>query len=145
MISDEAKKDPATYNKWYASFQNFIKEGTQVDTDNKQALFQLLRFHANYGSQHDFISLDDYIAKMKPDQKKIYFAFGSSYTHAMQSPFYEPFLGKDVPVLVVTNQLDEFCLSSTGEYKGHSFVNIEQAEVDEMRKDLGLAKDSIDV
>ena len=78
---------------------------------------------------------------MKPDQKKIYFAFGSSYDAALQSPFYEPFRGKDVAVLVLTNQLDEFCLSSSGEYKGHSFINIEQASLDDIRKDLGITAD----
>lgn len=31
MLSDEAKRDPVTYNKWYADFANFIKEGTQSD------------------------------------------------------------------------------------------------------------------
>jgi len=40
---------------------------------------------------------------MKPDQSKIYFAFGTSYEQAMKSPFYEPFIGKDVPVLIITN------------------------------------------
>ena len=56
----------------------------------------------------------------------------------MNSPFYEPFKGKDVPVLVLTNQLDEFCLTSAGEYKGLKFINIEQATMDEIRQDLGI-------
>jgi HSP90 family molecular chaperone len=43
----------------------------------------------------------------------------------MKSPFYEPFVGKDVPVLVVTNQLDEFCLTQANDYKGMQFMNIE--------------------
>jgi len=40
---------------------------------------------------------------MKPDQKKIFFAFGNSYDAALQSPFYEPFKNSEVPVLVLTN------------------------------------------
>ena len=51
-------------------------------------------------------------------------------------------MGKDVPVLVVTNQLDEFCLSSTGDYKGHAFVNIETAQIEDIRKDLGLVNEA---
>jgi len=75
---------------------------------------------------------------MKTGQKKIYFSFGQSYDAAMASPFYEPFQDTDVPVLVLTNQLDEFCLTSSGDYKGHQFVNIEQVSIDEVRKELGI-------
>ena len=56
----------------------------------------------------------------------------------MKSPFYEPFKGKEVPVIILTNQLDEFCLTSSGEYKGMQFQNIEQARMDDIRKDLGI-------
>lgn len=75
---------------------------------------------------------------MKPGQKKIYFAFGANRQAALSSPFYEPFKGGDAPVLVLTNQMDEFCLASTGNYKGMQFVNVEQTQIDEIRKDLGL-------
>jgi len=47
MLEDEAKKDPAKYNTWYNTFHTFLKEGTQLDSDNKDAIFRLLRFTAN--------------------------------------------------------------------------------------------------
>jgi len=62
---------------------------------------------------------------MKPDQKKIYFAYGASKQAAISSPFYEPFKDTDAPVLILTNQLDEFCLTGAGNYKGMQFVNVE--------------------
>ena len=111
-----------------------------MDSDNKEALFRLLRFNSNWGQNaRTFVSLEDYLKKMKEGQKNIYFTFGASYDAALASPFYEPFVGKDVPVLVLTNQLDEFCLTSTAEYKGLKFVSIEQTQVEDIRKDLGLA------
>ena len=126
MLEDEAKADPAKYNKWYETFQNFLKEGTQSDPENKDALFRLLRYNANFtGNAREVVSLDDYAAKMIDGQQKIYFAFGTSYDAAMNSPFYEPFKGKDVPVLIVTNQLDEFVLTSSGDHKGTPFMNID--------------------
>ena len=67
MLEDEAKADPEKYNKWYDTFQNFLKEGTQSDTENKDAIFRLLRFNVNYeGSNSKFISLDEYMTKMVP-------------------------------------------------------------------------------
>ena len=102
-------------------------------------MFRLLRFNVNYAdSMKQWISLEDYIKKMKPGQNKIYFTFGQSYSAALESPFYEPYKDTDVPVLVLTNQLDEFCLTQSADYKGHKFVNIEQASIDEVRKELGI-------
>ena len=65
MLEDESKKNPETYNKWYAAFQNFLKEGTQIDEQNKEMIFKLLRFNVNYEeSPNKFISLEDYVSKM---------------------------------------------------------------------------------
>ena len=110
-----------------------------MDHDNKDALFRLLRFQANFtSSPNELTSFEEYLTKMKPGQKKIYFVFGSNYEAAMNSPFYEPFKKLEVPVLVLTNQLDEFCLTSSQEYKGTRFENLEQAEIEQIRKDLGI-------
>lgn len=49
LIDDEAKRDPEKYKKWYADFQNFIKEGIAIDSENKDALFKLLRFETRLG------------------------------------------------------------------------------------------------
>ena len=53
------------------------------------------------------VSLDDYIAKAKPTQDKIYFVVNPSIEGAVNSPFMEPFKGSDVPVLILTNNMDE--------------------------------------
>ena len=46
-----------------------------------------------------------------------------------------------MPVIVVTNQLDEFCLTQSGDYKGMQFENIEQVKLDEIKKMLGITDD----
>lgn len=76
--------------------------------------------------------------KAKEGQNKIYYVFGNSYQQALNSPFYEPFKGTDTPVLILTNQLDEIILSQSSNFKDFTFVNIEQADIDVIRKDLGL-------
>lgn len=43
----------------------------------------------------------------------------------MNSPFYESFKDLDIPILILTNQLDELCMTSSGDYKGMKLVNIE--------------------
>lgn len=55
------------------------------------------------------MSLDDYIAKMKPSDEKIYFIVGAQLDAALSSPFMEPFKGTDFNVLILTNNIDEVC------------------------------------
>lgn len=65
MLEDEAKRDPAKYNQWFASFQNYLKAGAQMDPENREAIFKLLRFNATFtDNENDMVSLDDYIDKM---------------------------------------------------------------------------------
>jgi len=64
LIDDEAKRDPEKYKTWYAQFNQFIKEGLAMDSDNKEPLFRLLRFNsANHGKEN-FVSLEEYIDQM---------------------------------------------------------------------------------
>jgi molecular chaperone HtpG len=81
-----------------------------MDQENQEQLFRLVRFNATY-SQKDFISLEDYISKMKEGQEKIYFVVNPSVENALGSPFMEPFKGTEVPVIILTNNIDEICFS----------------------------------
>lgn len=136
MIDDEAKRDPVAYKKWYADFNQFLKEGIAVDSDNKDALFRLMRFQSRLEGSANFLSLDDYVAKMKDGQEKIYFVVSNQYEAAAKSPFMEPFKDSDIDVLVLTNNVDEILFQQNGDYKGKKFVSIE-TNFDEISKDLG--------
>jgi len=68
-----------------------------------------LRFNSTF-AKNNYISLDDYISKMKPGQDKIYFLVSQSIENALASPFMEPFKSDDAPpVLLLNNNIDEFC------------------------------------
>lgn len=59
----------------------------------------------------------------------------------MASPFMEPFKGEDAPpVLILTNNIDEFCFQNVGKFKDKKFVNIETAYED-ISKDLGKSQE----
>jgi TNF receptor-associated protein 1 len=58
------------------------------------------------------------------------------------SPFMEPFKGTDVPVLVLTNNMDELIFQQTGSYKNKKFTNVETS-FDEIQKDLGKADEPV--
>ena len=136
LIDDEAKRDPVKYKKWYESFSQFIKEGIATDLENKDALFKLMRFQSRNNGKQDFISLDDYVKAMQPNQEKIYFIVNPVYDYALKSPFLEPFKDSKLDVLVLANNVDEILFQQNGDWKGKKLVNIESA-FDEISKDLG--------
>lgn len=142
MLDDESRRDADKYNKWFQEFQNFLMEGLTVDAENSEALFKLLRFNANFSGGKELINLDDYLAKMKPGQEKIYFIVNPSFDGALSSPFMEPFKGSDVPVIILTNNIVEMCFQQQGQYKNKKFSNIE-TNYEEIAKDLGRKDEDV--
>ena len=133
MLEDESKRDKKKYNLWHKDFSQFLKEGLTMDQDNKDAILRLMRYKGTF--TNDEISLDEYVAKMKEDQTKIYYAVTQERQSIEDSPFYDPFKGSDVPVLILTNNVDEICFQQIQDYKGKTFVNIENS-YEEVSKDL---------
>lgn len=128
------KLDEEKYNTWYKEFQNFIKEGISMDTENQQQLLRLTRYQSTFSSTP--VSLDDYVKRMKKEQRKIYFLVATDIQAAKNSPFLEPFKGKNQPpVLFLENHIDEMCLRQVNEYKGFKFINIE-TNFEEIAKDV---------
>jgi HSP90 family molecular chaperone len=82
------------------------------------------------------VSLDDYIKSMKEGQKNIYFVTGQTKDAAMNNPFMEVFKESDVPILIVTNNVDEILFQQIGLYKNFKFQSIETS-YEEISKDLG--------
>ena len=136
LIDDEAKRDPEGYKRWYENFAQFLKEGIAVDSDNKEALFRLLRINSKNNGAKAYISLDDYIEKMKEGQQKIYYLVNNQFDLGMKSPFMEPFKDSDLDVIILTNNVDEILFQQTQDYKGKRFVSIE-SNFEEIQKDLG--------
>jgi len=77
------------------------------DSENKEALFRLLRFQSKSCGEKDLVSIDDYIEKMKEGQEKVYFLVNAQYNMALSSPFMEPFKGSDLDVIILTQNIDE--------------------------------------
>lgn len=59
----------------------------------RSRLAKLLRFHTSK-SPEKLTSLDEYISRMKEDQKQIYFIAGSSKEEVAKSPFLEKLVKK---------------------------------------------------
>jgi len=68
-----------------------LKEGVIDDEGQKERIAKLLRFQSTATDAETNTSLADYIARMKPEQKAIYFLTADSLSAARNSPHLEGF------------------------------------------------------
>ena len=127
-ISSIAKKDNAKFLDFWKNFGAVIKEGLYEFNDHHEKILNLLRFENSLNS--DSISLDGYVEKMVKDQKEIYYFANTDKEYIKNSPQLESFLDKKIPVLFMTDAVDEFWLQNIGKYKEFEFKSITKGKVD---------------
>merc|ERR1712141_671556 len=77
------------------------------DQRNKKRLLDLLRFPTSKSTQTP-LSLAQYVARMQPGQKHIYYISGPSIEEVEASPFMERLRKRDWEVLYFVDNLDEY-------------------------------------
>lgn len=118
------------YEKFFASFGLQLKYGVYSDYgQHKELLQDLLLFYSS--SEKKPVTLKEYVARMKEDQKNIYFISGESVARIEQLPQTELLREKGLEMLYLTDQVDEFALRILNAYDGHEFKNVSS-------DDLGL-------
>jgi len=127
-ISTLAKKDNNKFLDFWKNFGAVIKEGLYEFNDHHEKILTLLRFENSMNKE--FMSLDKYVESMVKDQKEIYYFANTDKDHIQNSPQLEAFTDKKVPVLFMTDAVDEFWLQNIGKYKDFDFKSISKGKVD---------------
>ena len=127
-ISALAKKDNIKFLDFWKNFGAVIKEGLYEFNDHHEKILTLLRFENSMNKE--FMSLDKYVESMVKDQKEIYYFANTDKDHIQNSPQLEAFTDKKVPVLFMTDAVDEFWLQNIGKYKDYDFKSISKGKVD---------------
>src|SRR5581483_11395998 len=120
-LTDLSRRDKERYLTFWKAFGRVLKEGITEDQANRETLAELSRFastHVPGGDQ--VVSLDDYKARMKEGQEKIYYLIAENYTAAKESPLLEVFQKKGVEVLLLWDPVDTLLGTELLEYKGTS-------------------------
>ncbi len=131
VLSELAKKaSEATeeYAKFWDNFGAVLKEGLYEDREQRDTLLPLARFRST--ARDGLISLDDYIAAMRPGQEAIYTITGDNLDLLKKSPQIEGFRARGVEVLLLTDPIDEFWLPSVGTFKEKPFKSATRGGVD---------------
>ena len=127
-INTLSTKDNKKFLDFWKNFGAVIKEGLYEFNDHHEKLLSLLRFENSYNN--DSISLDDYVKNMTKDQKEIYYFANTDKEHIKNSPQLEAFIDKKIPVLFMTDAVDEFWLQNINKYKEFEFKSISKGKVD---------------
>ena len=126
-----AKNDSEKYQSFWSEFGQVMKEGPAEDQNNKEKVANLLRFATTQGdSEVQDQSLQDYIARMKEGQDKIYYVAADNYSTAKNSPHLEVFKQKDIEVLLLSDRIDEWLMSHLMEHEGKQLQDVTKGSLD---------------
>ena len=141
-ITTFSSKEVDTYLKFWSNFGAVIKEGLYEFNDHHDKILPLLRFQTS--ESEDLISLEDYLKKMKSDQKEIFYFANTDKDHIKNSPQLETFIANKIPVLFMTDAVDEFWLQNIQKFKEKEFKSITKGKVDLSKlKKVSDKKDNI--
>jgi molecular chaperone HtpG len=131
MLAKLAKDEPEKYATFWKEFGAALKEGPAEDHANKERIAKLLRFASTHTDKEDQdVSLDDYIARMKPGQTSIYYVIADSFAAARSSPHLEVLRKKGIEVLLLSDRVDDWLTDHLREYEGKSLRNVARGELD---------------
>ena len=130
FLDEQAEKDPATYEKFYAQYNRFLKEGVVTDFTHKETLGKLLRYESSTLEKGKITSLTDYVKRMGSEQKEIYYLLAPNREAAESSAYYEVFQARKFETLFLYDPWDEFVMEHLHEFGGKSLRSAEKAELD---------------
>lgn len=130
LLQDWADKDTQKYMEFYKNFSPLLKSGVGTDFENRSKIIDLMRFESSLKPAGEVVSFKDYAARMKTDQKEIYYFCGDSRAAVEQNPNLEYFKKKGIEVLYMIDPVDSFVVPSIGEYDKHPLKSAEKADID---------------
>nr|XP_022908396.1 heat shock protein 75 kDa, mitochondrial [Onthophagus taurus] len=137
FLLDQSKKKPEEYEKFYADYGLFLKEGIIVNHDQqeKEEIAKLLRFESSHMQGGVKVGLQDYISRIKDGGKLIFYLAAPSRVLAESSPYYESLKSRNQEVLFCYEPYDELVLMTLQQFNGYKVVSAEK----DMRDDKKAA------
>ena len=118
------------YKEFWNQYGLVLKEGPAEDIENKELISGLMMFNSsNLSNSEEVVTFDDYIKNMKSDQEQIYFCVADTHEAAINSPHIEKLKSNGIEVLLLTDRIDEWLMTSIYEYKGKQLVNVAKEEL----------------
>ncbi|HTR14704.1 MAG TPA: molecular chaperone HtpG, partial [Roseiarcus sp.] len=124
-----AESEPEKFAKVWENFGPVIKEGLYEDPERRDGLYKIARFatttHPNGGR-----ALADYVANLRENQTAIFYLTGDEPKRLAASPQLEGFRARGVEVLLLSDAVDSFWVSTAAGYEGKPFKSVSQGAAD---------------
>ncbi len=118
------------YGKFWKNFGRQLKYGVVNEYGRHKDLLQdLLLFHSS--TEKKPVTLEEYVSRMKEDQKYIYYAAGDSLEKIDKLPQTESLRDAGTEILYFIEEVDEFCAQTIRAYKDKEFRSVLDQEIDE--------------
>ena len=128
-------KDAESYNPFWENFGPVLKEGVWEDSEHRTEVAGLVRFRSS--AADGWVSLADYVARMKPEQEAIYYLAGDSQEALSSSPQLEGFRARGIEVLLLSDQVDAFWPERLDRFEDKPLRSVTQGLADLSKIPLG--------
>ncbi len=125
-----AKNETETYEKFWRTFSRYIKEGVVTSWEHKDSLGKLIRFESTFTEPGKLTSFDDYVSRMKENQKDIYVLYGASRSQLENSPYLDALKARGFEVGFFTEGGDQFVIESLMKFGEKEIKSIDRAGLD---------------
>ena len=121
--------DRDKYEEFWKNFGRQLKFGCYNSFGaNSDLLKDLLLFYS--AKEQKMVTLDEYVTAMGSEQKYIYYAAGDSVERLAKLPAAQTVLDKGCDLLLLTEDVDEFCLQVLREFNEKQFKNINSGDLE---------------
>ena len=129
-LSKFLAEDREGYLTFWKNFGRQLKYGVVNEYGRHKDLLQdLLLFYSS--TEKKPVTLDEYVSRMKEDQKYIYYAAGETVDKIDKLPQTEGLRDAGTEILYFTEEVDEFCAQTLRTYKEKEFRSVLDQEIEE--------------
>lgn len=128
-LSKMLKNEREKYEEFYKAFGLQLKAGVYSSYGmNKDSLKDLLMFYSS--NEEKLTTLEEYVSRMREDQKYIYYASGESIARIKSLPQTEMVMEKGYEILYLTENVDEFAIKMLAKYNDKDFKSVSAGDLD---------------
>lgn len=126
-LADMLKDERPAYEKFWHSFGSTLKEGIAREPEKTESLLPVFLFNSTASSE--LTSLTEYVSRMQPGQKDIYYITGRSLDILKASPLLEKLKQKNYEVLLLDQPIDDFIAPKLETFEEHKFQSVSASDL----------------